>query len=172
MANFKEDLKKVKAFAFDVDGVLSAYIFLNPDGEQVRSMNMKDGYALQLAVKKGYPVAIITGSHTESIKMRFEGLGITDIYLGSSEKKNDFIDFCFKYDLGPEVVMFMGDDVPDYEVMKMAGIPTCPVNAAEDIKPLARYISAFKGGEGCVRDVIEQVLRAQNKWMDKDAFDW
>ena len=172
MSNFKEDIKNVKAFAFDVDGVLSGEIFLTPEGEQIRSMNMKDGYAIQLAVKKGYPVAIITGGNSESIRMRFKGLGITDIYLKSSNKMEDFNDYIYKYNLDAESVLYMGDDIPDFEVMKHVGIPTCPNDASEEIKSLSKYISGIKGGKGCVRDVIEQVLRAQGKWLNKDAFSW
>jgi 3-deoxy-D-manno-octulosonate 8-phosphate phosphatase (KDO 8-P phosphatase) len=172
MSNFKEDLGKVKGFAFDVDGVFSGNIFLLSSGEQVRSMNIKDGYAVQLAVKKGFPVAIITGGFSEAIRMRFQGLGVTDIYMKSTDKTEQFKDFCFKYSLDSSEILYMGDDLPDYNTMKMAGIPTCPCDAAEEIKSLSKYISAIKGGEGCVRDVIEQVMRAQEKWMDSDAFHW
>ncbi len=172
MSNFKEKLKWIKAFAFDVDGVLSGNIFLTADGDQVRTMNMKDGYAIQLAVKKGFPIAIITGGNTESIKTRFSGLGVTNVYLGSDNKLNNFKDFYFQYKLDPKDILYMGDDLPDYEVMKHTGVPTCPLNAADDIKAISVYISDINGGDGCVRDVIEQVLRAQNKWLDADAFSW
>ncbi|MFH2143004.1 MAG: 3-deoxy-D-manno-octulosonate 8-phosphate phosphatase [Bacteroidota bacterium] len=172
MTNFKEDLKKVKAFAFDVDGVLSGNILLGNNGEQVRTMNMKDGYAIQLAVKKGFPVAIITGAFCESIRTRFNNLGVKNIYIGSSDKKIDFIDFYTKNKIDPQNILYMGDDIPDFEIMKITGIPTCPCNAAEDIKNISKYISGIKGGDGCVRDVLEQVMRAQGKWFDKDAFTW
>ncbi len=172
MGNFKEILMKVKAFAFDVDGVLSGNILLSANGDQVRTMNMKDGYAIQLAVKKGFPVAIITGADSESIRTRFAKLGVVDIYLSSSNKVVNFKDFYTRNKLSPANILYMGDDLPDYEVMKLTGIPTCPLNAAEDIKSVSMYISNIKGGEGCVRDVIEQVLRAQNKWLDTDAFVW
>jgi 3-deoxy-D-manno-octulosonate 8-phosphate phosphatase (KDO 8-P phosphatase) len=172
MPNFKELLPGVKAFAFDVDGVFSGNIYITNSGEQLRSMNIKDGYALQLAIKKGFPVAIITGGQSDAIKHRFEGLGVTDIYMKSSCKIDDYKDFLFKYDLKPEEVMYMGDDIPDFEVMKKTGVPVCPADAAEEIKSLSLYISHVKGGEGCVRDVIEQVLRAQNLWMDSQAFHW
>ena len=160
------------AFCFDVDGVLSGNILLNPDGEQVRTMNMKDGYAIQLAVKKGFKVAIITGGDSESIRTRFNKLGVKDIYLASSDKINDFKDFYFQYELDPKNILYMGDDLPDYQVMKVVGLPTCPLNAAEDIKAISTYISSYNGGDGCVRDVVEQVLRAQNKWLDSEAFSW
>jgi 3-deoxy-D-manno-octulosonate 8-phosphate phosphatase (KDO 8-P phosphatase) len=172
MVNFKEQLKYIKAFAFDVDGVFSGNIFLSSSGEQFRTMNIKDGYAVQLAVKKGFPIAIITGGYSEGIRIRFEGLGVKDIYMKSCNKPHDFKDFLSKYNIKPETVLYMGDDLPDYELMKHVGVPVCPSDAAEEIKSLSQYISTAKGGEGCVREVIEQVLRAQEKWMDKDAFIW
>jgi 3-deoxy-D-manno-octulosonate 8-phosphate phosphatase (KDO 8-P phosphatase) len=173
MTNFKEGLQQVKAFAFDVDGVLSSpKVYLHPNGELMRSMNTKDGYALQHAVKRGYPIAIITGGKTDSVALRFKALGITDIYLGSSYKKDDFNDFLLKYQLDPAHVLYMGDDLPDLEVMKMAGIPCCPSDAVEEIKSVAKYISPSPGGEGCVRDVIEQVLRLHGCWMDGETFSW
>jgi len=173
MSNFKEELRKVEAFAFDVDGVLSNQTMpLHPGGEPMRTVNIKDGYALQLAVKKEYPIAIITGGKTNAVKKRFTSLGITDIYLGSYIKKEDFEDFIYKYNLNSENVLYMGDDLPDYEVMKMVGFPTCPADAVTEIKQISKYISNLNGGEGCVRDIIEQVLRLHNKWMDGDAFHW
>ncbi len=172
MSNFKEDLTKVKAFAFDVDGVFSGNILLDATGGQIRSMNMKDGYAVQHAIKKGYPIAIITGGNSESVKMRFEGLGVTDIYLASSYKLDDFKDFYMKYDINPDNILYMGDDIPDYEVLQHTGLPTCPANAVEEVKAVSKYISLYDGGEGCVRDVIEQVLRVQDNWMCDKAFVW
>lgn len=165
MANFKEDLRNIKAFVFDVDGVFTdGQIYLDPSGEFVRSVNMKDGYAVAHALKQGYIIGIISGGSSESMRKRFQYLGITDIYLGSRDKKNDFEDFYFKYGLKPEEILYMGDDLPDYEVMQEVGLPTCPSDAAEEIKSISRYISTFPGGRGCVRDVIEQVLRLQGKW--------
>ncbi len=173
MTNFKEGLQKVKAFAFDVDGVLSSpEVYLHPSGELMRSMNTKDGYALQHAMKRGYPIAIITGGKTESVGDRFRGLGITDIYLGSSFKIDNFDDFLFKYNLQASEVLYMGDDLPDYEVMKKSGVPCCPSDAVEEIKSVAQYISPFAGGKGCARDVIEQVLRLHGRWMDGESFSW
>ena len=166
MDNFKERLKDIKAFVFDVDGVFSANVFLQPDGDMLRSMNTKDGYALQYALKEqGFLAGIITGGYSDSIKKRFNGLGTTDVYIKSLNKLDDFEDFMYKYDLKPEQIVYMGDDLPDYEVMKMVGIPTCPADAAEEIKAISVYISDKKGGDGCVRDIIEQVLRAQGKWV-------
>ncbi|MBO7316541.1 MAG: HAD hydrolase family protein [Paludibacteraceae bacterium] len=172
--NVKEKMAKIKAFAFDVDGVLSANtIPLFPDGEPMRMINIKDGYAIHQAVLKGFPIAIISGGKTNAIRVRFESLGIKDIYLGSRFKTNEFADFLEKYDLQPSDVLFMGDDIPDFEVMKMVGIAACPCDAAPEIKEISAYISNKKGGEGCGRDVIEQVLKAQDKWMcDKESFGW
>lgn len=172
MSNFKEKLLAIKGFAFDVDGVFSGNIILSGTGEQLRSMNMKDGYAVQFAIKKKYPLAIISGGRSDSIRIRFEALGVMDIYTGSCDKSKDFHVFLEKNNLSAGEVLYMGDDLPDYYVMKEAGIPTCPADAAEEIKGISRYISGFKGGEGCVRDIIEQTLRAQGKWMDTDAYQW
>ena len=174
MEKFKENLRKIKAFAFDVDGVLATNsVTLYPDGEPMRVVNIKDGYALQYAVKKGYPVAIITGAKTEAVRIRFETLGITDIYLASSFKMKDFEDFAAKHGLSFSDILYMGDDIPDYRVMKACGYPCCPSDAVAEIKELSCYISPVEGGMGCGRDVIEQVLKAQDKWMDDDAaFGW
>ncbi len=173
MSNFKEELRKVKAFVFDVDGVLSdAKIYLHPGGELMRSMNIKDGYAIHYAIRKGYPVCIITGGNSEAVEERFRYLGVTDIYLRSRDKSENLKDFLAKYGLEPGSILYMGDDLPDYPVMKEVGFPTCPSDAVEEIKSISTYISDKSGGEGCVRDVIEQVLRLQGKWMETDAFTW
>jgi 3-deoxy-D-manno-octulosonate 8-phosphate phosphatase (KDO 8-P phosphatase) len=173
MANFKEDLANVKAFVFDIDGVLSTQtIPLNLFGVPNRSVNLRDGYALQLAVRKGYHVGIISGSNSKEYIKRLKSLGITDIYLNSRSKLFHFNDFLTRYRLDKSSVLYMGDDIPDYEVMRNAGLPVCPSDADSEIKKVAAYISDRKGGEGCVRDVIEQVLRLHNKWMDTDAFTW
>ena len=173
MSNFKEELRKVKAFVFDVDGVLSNHTMtLHPNGEPMRTINIKDGYALQLAVKKGYHIAIITGGNTDAVKKRFFSLGITDIYLRSYDKRDDLKDFISKHGLDASVVLYMGDDLPDYKPMQSVGFPTCPADAVVEIKQISRYISHLNGGEGCVRDILEQVLRLHNKWMDGDAFHW
>lgn len=165
MTNFKEDLMKVKAFAFDVDGVLSSdCIPMHPSGEPMRTANIKDGFALQKAVKLGYNIAIITGGNTKSVFTRYQNLGITDIYMGSSHKMTDFDHWLNKYNLDAENVMYMGDDLPDYHVMQRVGVAVCPADAVQEVKSLCKYISDKKGGEGCVRDVIEQVLRAHGKW--------
>ncbi len=165
MTNFKEDLMQVKAFAFDVDGVLSSdTITTHPSGEPMRTANIKDGFALQKAVKLGYPIAIITGGNTEAVKIRYQNLGIKDIYMASSPKMIDFEDWIEQHGLKPENVLYMGDDLPDFHVMQRVGVPVCPSDAVEEIKSLCKYISDRKGGKGCARDVIEQVLRAHGKW--------
>jgi len=165
MDNFKERLKDIKAFVFDVDGVFSENIVLHTDGELTRHMNVKDGFAVKTAVDKGYIIGIITGGNSESVKTRFKGLGVTDIYMNSHYKIEDFEDFYMKYDLKPEQILYMGDDIPDYEPMKASGLATCPSDAVEEIQNVAHYISDKEGGKGCVRDVIEQVLRAQSVWF-------
>ena len=171
---FKENLEKIKAFVFDVDGVLSSVcIPLHPSGEPMRMVNIKDGYAMQYAVKMGYPIAIITGGKTVAVRKRFEGLGVQYIYMASSHKMDDFDDFLKKSQLNPEDIMYMGDDIPDFQVMKRCGFPCCPMDAAPEIKRISCYISPYEGGKGCGRDVIEQVLKAQGKWMNEaEAFGW
>ncbi|MCP9611770.1 KdsC family phosphatase [Coprobacter tertius] len=173
MSRIDYDLTLVKAFIFDVDGVLSSdMVPLHPNGEPMRMVNIKDGYALQLAVRLGYVVAIITGGRTEAVKMRFSALGIRHIYMGASIKTAAYHQLVQETGLKPEEVLYMGDDIPDYEVMKKVGLPTCPADAAPEIKSISRYISYKNGGCGCGRDVIEQVLRAQGKWMADEAFGW
>ena len=173
MTNFKEDLAKVKAFVFDIDGVLSLQtIGLNAFGVPNRTVNLRDGYAVQLAVKKGYFVAIISGSNSKEYMKRLKQLGVKDVYLNSRSKLEHFNTFLRKHGLDKNDVLFMGDDIPDYEVMKVAGVPVCPADADSEIKQVALYVSDKRGGEGCVRDVIEQVLRLHNKWMDTEGFIW
>ena len=168
------DLKKIKAIVFDVDGVLSAEtIPMNEAGVPCRTVNIKDGYALQLAVKMGLHIAIISGARVEAIRVRYEGLGVKDIHIGASVKVEIYNTFLQKYGLTNEEVIFMGDDIPDLEVMRLCGCPCCPADAAQEVKEVSTYISPIQGGYGCGRDVIEQVLRAQGLWLaDKRAFGW
>ena len=168
------DLKKIRALLFDIDGVLSAEtISQGPDGEPVRTVNIKDGYALRLAQMNGLHIAIITGARPEAIRRRYELLGIEDIFLSCSVKIETYEQLKAKYDLKDEEVLYMGDDIPDYEIMKRVGCPVCPADAAPEIKEISVYISHLKGGYGCGRDVVEQVLKAQGKWMsDQKAFGW
>jgi 3-deoxy-D-manno-octulosonate 8-phosphate phosphatase (KDO 8-P phosphatase) len=172
MANFKEDLGKVKAFVFDIDGVLSLQtINLSPFGPN-RTVNLRDGYAIQLAVKKGYHVAVISGGNSKDYRKRLLSLGVKDIHLKSRNKVENFNTFLKKYNLDKSSVLYMGDDIPDFEVMKICGIAVCPSDADSEIRAISSYISDKKGGEGCVRDVIEQVMRLHNKWMDSEAYSW
>lgn len=168
------DLTKIKALVFDVDGVLSAEtIQMNDEGVLMRSVNTKDGYALRLAVTVGLHVAIITGAREEAIRRRYEGLRIHDVFLGSSVKTDNLKVLLEKYNLSADEVLYMGDDIPDYKIMQQVGLPCCPADAAPEIREISRYVSHRNGGYGCVRDVIEQVLKAQGKWMaDADAFSW
>lgn len=163
--NFKELLSNVKAFAFDVDGVFTdGIVLLHPSGELLRTSNTRDGYAVHVAIERGFPVAIISGGKSDAIGTRFKGLGVTDIYLGVQDKVEALEDFRFKYGIELSNILYMGDDLPDYEVMQRVGIPTCPRDAAPEIQNLALYISTYSGGKGCVRDVIEQVLKVNGKW--------
>ena len=173
MTNFKGNLKKVKAFVFDVDGVFaSSKVLLHPNGELMRTMNIKDGFACFYLVRKGFPIGIITGGDSESVEKRFQKLGIKDIYMKSSDKMKDLNHFIDKYKLKTEDILYMGDDLPDYPVLKEVGFPTCPADAVEEIKAISDYISDRDGGEGCVRDVIEQVMRLNGEWMGDEAFTW
>lgn len=166
-------LQKVKAFAFDVDGVFTnGSVMLHPGGAFIRMMNIKDGFAVQHAIKMGYPIAIITGGYSRMIRKRFAVLGVKDIYMKSANKTGAFESFLMKYQLQPADVLYMGDDLPDYEVMKKVGFPACPADAAEEIKQLSLYTSYRNGGEGCVRDVIEQVMRLHGKWLNDFTFIW
>ena len=171
MSNY--DLSRIKALAFDVDGVLSSTtVPLHPSGEPMRTVNIKDGYAIQLAVKKGIRIAIITGGRTEAVRIRFAGLGVTDLYMGSAVKIHDYRAFRDKYGLADDEILYMGDDVPDIEVMRECGLPCCPKDAVPEVKAVAKYISYAEGGHGCGRDVVEQVLKAHGIWLTDDAFGW
>ncbi len=174
MSAINYDLKKIKAFAFDVDGVLSTTtIPMHPNGEPMRTINIKDGFALQLAIKKGFKIAIITGGKTAAVKLRYEGLGIKDVFLGASVKLSIYESWLNQNGLSDEEVLFMGDDIPDLEIMQRVGLPAAPSDAAPEILSVARYISPIAGGHGCARDVVEQVLKAKDLWMnDKTAFGW
>lgn len=168
------DLTRIKAVIFDVDGVLSAEtITLHPNGEPMRTVNIKDGYAIQLAQKSGLRIAIMTGGTTESVRLRYEHLGVEDVYMGCAVKIVTYEEFVRKYGLIDDEIMYMGDDIPDYEIMRRVGCPVCPADACSDIKALSLYVSGRCGGHGCGRDVIEQILRAQGKWLkDEKAFGW
>ena len=168
------DLNKIRAIIFDVDGVLSCQtIPLSPLGEPVRTVNIHDGYAIQLAVKKGLHLAIITGGRGEELLLRYQRLGLTDIVMNAGVKVVAYEQLKQRCGFTDEEIIYMGDDIPDYELMKRVGCPCCPADACPEIKEVSCYVSRYPGGQGCVRDVIEQVLRAQNKWMsDAEAFGW
>ena len=168
------DLTKIRAIIFDLDGVLSSEtIVLAVDGTPLRTVNIKDGYAIQLAMKMGLRIAILSGCKIEAVRKRYEGLGMQDIYLGAAVKIQIYDEFLKKYGLKDDEVMFMGDDIPDLEVMRRVGCPVCPADACTEVRELSLYVSQRKGGMGCGRDVIEQTLRAQDKWLsDERAFGW
>ena len=173
MSNYKEKLLKVNTFIFDYDGVLTdGSVILTSDGDALRTANVKDGYALQLAKKKNYRIAIISGGFSESIRKRFDNLNIEDVFLGVDKKIDVYNQYIETHKLEKENVLYMGDDIPDYEIMLKVGVPTCPADAVEEIKRVATYISHQTGGHGCVRDIIEQVLKVQGKWMNDDAYHW
>jgi 3-deoxy-D-manno-octulosonate 8-phosphate phosphatase (KDO 8-P phosphatase) len=173
MANYKVLLKHITTFIFDYDGVLTdGSVIMMPDGEALRISNIKDGYALQLAVRKGYHVAVISGARSASMSERLKALKINDIFLGVENKIETLKTYLASKQVDPSQVLFMGDDIPDYEVMLAVGVPTCPSDAAEEIKKISKYISHHPGGKGCVRDVIEQVMKIQGKWMNNDAYYW
>lgn len=163
--NFKACLHKVKAFFFDVDGVLTdGTVLIMPDGDLLRSMHIRDGYAMKLAAEKGYHVIIISGGHSEGVGIRLKKLGLSDVFLSVPDKKTVFNNMAIKHGLLKEEILYMGDDMPDVEVIEMSGVPTCPADAVRQIKSRCMYVSGFKGGEGCVRDVIEQVLTLHGHW--------
>jgi 3-deoxy-D-manno-octulosonate 8-phosphate phosphatase (KDO 8-P phosphatase) len=173
MSNYKLLLKQIKGFVFDVDGVFTdGQVYLFPGNRYVRSINIKDGFAVQHAVKMGFPIAIITGGNSREVKKRFEYLGVKDIYMRSSTKWDDYESFRKKYNFDHENILYMGDDLPDYEIMQRVGLSTCPADAAHEIQDISKYVSDKKGGEGCVRDIIEQVLRVHDKWLVSGAYKW
>ena len=163
--SYKEIMPQITTFIFDVDGVLTnGVVTIFPNGEMIRNMSIKDGYALKCAVMAGYNVCIISGGTNEGVRTRLENLGITNIFLGAHNKLDQYQEYIEKYNIKPEEILYMGDDIPDYPVMKKVGLPTCPKDAAPEIQEISSYISQKKGGNGCARDVIEQVLKVQGKW--------
>lgn len=164
--NYKEYLNHINTFIFDVDGVLTdGSIQVSTEGELLRTMNIKDGYALKTAQLAGFNVCIISGGKNEGVRKRLRDLGITNIYLGIQDKVEQLKEFFDIYEVDAENVLYMGDDIPDLYPMKLVGLPCCPQDAAAEIKEISRYVSHKKGGKGCVRDVIEQVLKVQGKWL-------
>ncbi|MGC9330386.1 MAG: KdsC family phosphatase [Bacteroidales bacterium] len=163
--NFKEKLKQIRAFVFDIDGVLSkSVVNIQDDGNLIHTTNVKDGFALKRAIEEGYYIGIISGRLNETVSRRYQKLGVKDIYLGSTDKQVDMSHFLDLYKLDHSQILYMGDDLPDYDVMKTVGVATCPADASEEIKGISMFISDKNGGEGCVRDIISQVMKTQNNW--------
>ncbi|WP_396150168.1 KdsC family phosphatase [Flavobacterium sp.] len=163
--SYKELMHDITTFIFDVDGVLTdSSVHITPTGEMLRIMNIRDGFAMKAAVESGYHVCIISGGSNEGVRIRLKNLGIKDIYLGSTDKVKTFQEYCGIYNINPNQVLYMGDDIPDYHVMKLVGLPTCPQDASPEIKSISNYISHKNGGKGAVREVIEQVMKVQDKW--------
>ncbi|MCK0157080.1 HAD hydrolase family protein [Cellulophaga sp. F20128] len=165
--SYKEYLHTITTFVFDVDGVFTDNsILITESGELLRKMSVKDGYALKTAIDKGFNVCIISGGTSEGVRARFKGLGVTDIYLGAHHKTIQLNEYLNNKNIAAENVLYMGDDLPDIPPMELIGMPTCPQNAVAEVKNISKYISHKNGGDGCVRDVIEQVLKVQGKWFD------
>ena len=163
--SYKEIMNDITTFVFDVDGVLTdGSVFVSNEGEMLRTMNIRDGYAMKAAIESGYHVCIISGGSNEGVRVRLRNLGITDIHLGTPDKVETFKEYTDVYNINPEQVLYMGDDIPDYHVMKNVGLPCCPSDAVPEIKQVARYIAIAKGGAGCVREVIEKTLKLNNHW--------
>ena len=157
--------KKIKCFVFDVDGVLTnGNVTVMPNGVLIRTMNIKDGYALQLAIKKGYKVWVISGGNSEEVKTRLQNLGVSEVFMKVTDKKQLLSELMLLNELAKEEVLFMGDDMPDFEAMQLAGIAACPSDAVVDIKEICSYKAIAKGGEGCAREVIEKTLKLNNHW--------
>ena len=166
--SYKELMPHITTFIFDVDGVLTdGKVTIFPDGQLIRSMSIKDGYALKKAIDNGYNVCIISGGTNSAVKTRLRDLGVSDIFLGVQDKVDKMNEYLKIYDIDIINVLYMGDDIPDYEVMKNVGLPACPKDAVQEIQDISIYVSQKKGGNGCVRDVIEQVLKVQDKWKFK-----
>jgi 3-deoxy-D-manno-octulosonate 8-phosphate phosphatase (KDO 8-P phosphatase) len=173
MSNYKSLLPYIKTLIFDVDGVMTdGIVILSSDGDMLRTMNVKDGYALQLAVKKGLRIIIISGGNSMMVKERFRGLGIEEIHLSIGNKLDVFHKIVKEDKLDLKTIMYMGDDIPDYQIMLEVGLAACPADAAEEIKHVSHYISPLAGGKGCVRDIVEQIMKVQNTWFDEHGFHW
>jgi len=170
--NYKITLNKITTFLFDVDGVLTDGSIILHSGEVIRTMSSKDSYAIQYAAKLGYQIFIITGGNSEEVKMRLEDLGVTEVILNSSNKVKVFNELQVKYNLDEKKCCYMGDDIPDYALMELIGLSAAPQDAVMEIKNISQYVSPFNGGKGCVRDVIEQTLKVQGKWMLPEAHEW
>lgn len=165
MSITQTDLTRINTFIFDVDGVLTdGLLYCFADGEQVRAFNIKDGFAIKHAIRQGYRVAVISGKDEPGVRKRLKQLDIEDIFLGIEEKVDTFEDYIYMQGIHPATVAYMGDDMPDFEVMERCGLRACPADAADDIKEISTFISTKKGGRGAVRELIEQIMKAQDKW--------
>lgn len=165
MTNYKQRLAQITTLIFDVDGVLTdGKIMITTEGEMYRQMDTKDGYALKCALNEGLKVVIISGGTNEGVRDRLKALGVFDIYMGAHHKLEAFRDLLDNYSISPDTILYMGDDIPDIPVMEKVGVSCCPNDAVEDVLAMADYVSPKKGGAGCVRDILEQVLRVQGKW--------
>ena len=164
--NYKEVLNSIKAFIFDIDGVLTnGKILITSKGDMYREMDTKDGFAIKYALNKGFKIAIISGGRDKGLEIRLQDLGIKNIFLGFTDKERPFNDFIKNEDIKPNDILYMGDDIPDIKIMKKVLLATCPNDAVIDVKEISDYVSPKNGGQGCVREIIEQVLRVQNKWI-------
>ena len=173
MESFLTKLNDITTFIFDVDGVLTdGSVFVTENGEQSRAFNIKDGYALQLAVKCGYNVASISGRRSKTAIYPLYSLGITDVFMGAQVKADKFKIYLESKSILAANVLYMGDDIPDLGAMKLAGLPVCPADAVEEIKAISAYVSPYSGGKGAARDVIEKVMKVQDKWMSREAYSW
>ncbi|MDM9632183.1 KdsC family phosphatase [Robiginitalea aurantiaca] len=166
--NYKERLKDVTTFVFDVDGVFTdSTIMITTEGELLRTMNVRDGYAVKTALEQGYRICIISGGSNEGVRARLRALGVTDIYLGSAFKEESLREYLLDYEISPDEILYMGDDIPDIPAMKMSAMVACPQDAVPEVKRIAHYISHVDGGAGCVRDIIEQVLKVRGHWQTR-----
>lgn len=173
MHDLNDMLMKVTTFVFDYDGVMTdGTVYMDSNGDPLRTSNVKDGYALQLAGKLGYHVAVISGAVVTNITRRLNMLGVKDVFTGVPDKTVKLEEYLKENHLSPEQVVFMGDDIPDLQVMCLVGVPACPADASDEVKQISRFVSSRPGGQGCVRDIIEQTLKAQGKWMTAEAYSW
>jgi len=171
--NYKDKLQHITTFCFDYDGVFTdGVMILLDNGSVARTAHVRDGYAVQLAAKKGFRILVITGGNQEAVRGRFEGLGVSEVFLGCRDKSKTLAEYKEAKGLKKEEILYMGDDIPDYKAIQEVGLACCPADAVPEIKSVVDYISPVAGGRGCVRDVIEQTLKAQDKWLDQDSHEW
>ena len=173
MNEYEEMLKNITTFIFDYDGVMTdGTVYMDSNGDPLRTSNVKDGYALQLASKLGYHLAVISGAVITNITKRLNMLGVHDVFTGVPDKVVKLEEYMALYGLKPEQIVYMGDDIPDLKVMQRVGLAACPADAAPEIQRICQFVSERPGGRGCVRDVIEQTMKTQGKWMTADAYSW